>query len=176
MGLAKFSPFSGGGIFPWYSRSFWTFLESRISPITSIKSSRNHFFFLNRFWLRNLSEPFINFVTKSPSIHRTHSEFQSNCWHPFSKLLLLGQIDGQLSDFRTFSEEYDVWLAALPSHKVMLINEINPPHESFFNAIPTASESDSSQVLQEQQKSHQRSIHAEPNVQHLKELWKAYSY
>lgn len=40
------------------------------------------------------------------------------------------------------SEEYDVWLAALPSHKGQ-----NPPHESFFNAIPTASESDSSQVV-----------------------------
>lgn len=37
------------------------------------------------------------------------------------------------------SEEYDVWLAALPGQ--------NPPHESFEKAIPAASESYSSQVV-----------------------------
>lgn len=81
-----------------------SFIESRISEITSRKSCRNRcytkawaFSFSIDFELHDWESSFHRWP-KAQSIHLLpNSEFQPNCWHPFSKLLLLGQIDGQLS-------------------------------------------------------------------------------
>lgn len=78
----------------------WVF----ISEITSIKSCRNRCY--TKAWAFSFSIDFSLHDWES-SFHRwpkaqsmnllPNSEFQPNSWHPFSKLLLLGQIDGQLS-------------------------------------------------------------------------------
>lgn len=81
-----------------------SFLESRIAYRIYIKSCRNRcytkawaFSFSMDFELHDWESSFHRWP-KDQSLHLLpNSEFQPNCWHPFSKPLLLGQIDGQLS-------------------------------------------------------------------------------
>lgn len=75
------------------------FLESRISEITSKKSSRNRFY--TKAWAFSFSIDFELHDWES-SFHRwpkaqAYYLIPSFNRRPFSKLLLLGQIDGQLS-------------------------------------------------------------------------------